>query len=325
MNGIRRIYLYVTSLIAVLGCEEVLLIPETIKSDDLSASYPAARMLDGDYDTFWIGASWAEEVYYYFQSPVIVKGLLIQNSFKGELHFVRVYYGSGSKVLYYDSPHNTAKLVHMSKVNSQYIPTATGVRFLFAGSSSSGETVKIARAEVWGCYVTTTPTTFPTTLTPTTMPSSFPTAKPASNPTIVPTSSPSSSPTSTTIPTQVPSVSPTMRPTSTTSPSTVPTMAPSPTPSTVQSFSPTVQHMTLSSEPAGFRVILGINELLIIAAIFTVFFGGLFVTRRRKSSVSRVMDASTTLELAESNARSRVQRLALDAEDQIQGEDQVNI
>jgi len=319
MNGIRRIYLYVTSLIAVLGCEEVLLIPETIKSDDLSASYPTARMmLDGDYWTFWEGASWTEDVYYYFQSPVIVKGLLIQRSYKGTLGSVKVY--GGSKNLYYDTPHKRGKLVHTSKVNSHYIPTATGVRFSFT-CESSGETVKIARAEVWGCYVTTT---FPTTLTPTTMPSSFPTAKPASNPTIVPTSSPSSSPTSTTNPTQVPSVSPTMRPTSTTSPSTVPTMAPSPTPSTVQSFSPTVQHMTISSEPAGFRVILGINELLIIAAMFTVFFGALFVTRRHKSRVSRVMDV-TTLELAESNARSRVQRSALDAEDQIYGEDQTKI
>jgi len=86
MNCIQRIYLCILSLIAVLGCEDVLLMPQTITSDDYSSGgYPVDRLLDGSYGNPWIGATYYEDVIYYFPSPVIVKEVLIQKYYDGYL------------------------------------------------------------------------------------------------------------------------------------------------------------------------------------------------------------------------------------------------
>merc|ERR1712060_562999 len=104
---------------------------------------------------------------------------------------------------------------------------------------------------------------------------------------------------------------------STKHPSTVPTIAPSPTPSTGQTFSPTVQQMVLS-EPDGFRVILGRNELLMIAALFGVCFCsfcGLFIRMGRKlAEINNVQGR-------ESDAMSEHQ--TQNVEDPIYGQDEV--
>jgi len=60
MNCIQRIYLCISTLIAVLGCGDVLLIPETIVSDDYSSSYPSDRLLDSSHSTYWIGETYSE-------------------------------------------------------------------------------------------------------------------------------------------------------------------------------------------------------------------------------------------------------------------------
>jgi len=78
--------------------------------------------------------------------------------------------------------------------------------------------------------------------------------------------------------------------------------------------------MTLSAEPVGFRVILGLNELVIIAAVFVVIFGCWFISRRRRR---RVTEVNHILGMAESSAMNRVH--TLDDEDQIYGEEGQNL
>jgi len=121
MNCIQRIYLCITSLIAVLGCEEVLLIPEFITSDDYSSSYPTDWLLDGSTSTYWIGETYSEYVYYEFQSPVIVKEVLIQKYSDGYLSWFNVY--AGTIVIYLERNVGDygAYNVFTSKVNNLYM------------------------------------------------------------------------------------------------------------------------------------------------------------------------------------------------------------
>jgi len=166
---------------------------------------------------------------------------------------------------------------------------------------------RISRAEVWGCYNTSTPTTVPTS-GPTVLPTIFPTPSPTLPPTtthpteapsLFPTTAPTGSP-STENPSTYPSTAPTLSPS--TYPSTAPTWSPTQSPSRTESPSP-IPSISPSSSPTlvyidrGFHVTIGQVEFLIIVVIFLC--GAIFFVFRRYQNVLHIMDHSQKVEESE--------------------------
>jgi len=208
------LYVSIVAIIAATACEdEILLIPESMLGDN---SWDWDNLLDGRYNTYWHADNTGNEwFWYYFSSEVEVSWIFVQRWEDRATYF------------YVRDPDSTIAYEYFGDSNEQYSSVTTRftdvhtdtLRFYFSYSS----TVHISRLEVYGCYVTSTPTTSPTTERPSAVPTSFPTVSPTMPPVTTP-------------PSKTPSLFPTKSPTE--SPSTV---IPSPYPSTAPSFSPTQQ------------------------------------------------------------------------------------
>jgi len=268
------IYFSMMAIIAANGCDEdILLIPESMTGDVLSASYPLSNLLDGNYNTRWIGDSTSENVYYYFANKVVVKEVFVQRYGTNAQRF-SVYDGYKTYMSYFETSTESYSTVTlpMNYVQTDYL------KFWFYYPSKYP---MISRAEVYGCYNTSTPTTVPTSV-PTELPTLFPTISPTlppvtTDPTKVPSTLPTISPTLppvTTDPTKTPSTLPTTAPTKSpsgdspspqpsTAPSSSPTEPPSPIPSISPSSSPTVVFID-----RGLQVTLGEIEFLVIVIVF---------------------------------------------------------
>jgi len=304
-------YFSMIAIFAAGGCEEeVLLIPERMAGDVYSSSYPLSKLLDGSYSSYWMGNSYKESVFYYYSSRVTVKKVFVQRNYNyaSQVSVIddqgrdqRKYFGTSTE--YYDTV--------TFPMNIQTV----SIRFTFYFSPYP----RIARAEVWGCYNTSTPTTVPTS-GPTDLPTIFPTLSPTLPPTtthpteapsLFPTTAPTGSP-SAENPSTYPSTAPTLSPA--TYPSTAPTWSPSTYPSTAPTWSPTqspsrteppspIPSISPSSSPTlvyidrGFHVTVGQVELLIIVVIFLC--GVIFFVFRRYKNVLQVIDHSQKVEEGE--------------------------
>lgn len=286
------IYFWMVLIIGAGGCEdEILLIPESM-TESSSSTYQLSNLLDGSYSTFWRGNSAGVYVYYSFSNEVTVKKIFVQryDSYVSNFH---VYDGRTIVSLANFGP-STESYQSMT-VPLSNVRTDT-IRFHFYYSPIP----YISRAEVYGCYNTSSPTTVPTsaptelptvipsmapTLPPSTIdqtisPSIFPSIAPTGSPSIFPTVAPTELPSVTkqsSDPSTAPSSSPTEPPSYSGQPSPIPSISPSP--------SPTVVYVDRS-----FHFTLGEIEFLVIVVVFLC--GVIFFVVRRYRKVLQVAENS---------------------------------
>lgn len=313
-----------TAILAADGCEvDVLIVPERIVANDNSRSHPPSYLIDKSVGSYWKGSEHTETVQFYLSGEVLVKEVvLIRHSIQAST--VKVWW------------HGIWKFGDNSITVPYYYKKYSWLRFDFYYSGGAA----ISQIDVYGCYVTTTPTASPTTEELTRSPTSFPTTSPTvpptlflttsptEPPTIIPTISPTVPPISahpTITPSTFPSSAPTARPSvatpssyPSTLPSSSPTEPPSPVPSTSPSFSPTA----VETE-RGLRITLGESELLVIVIIIFVF-GVLFCAvlhcRKVRNSTNDLhkeedfeMHVTHTVDIDEVNTIMATKDVAFDA------------
>jgi len=285
----------IIAIIAVKGCDDdILLTPRLLVGD---RSELLSNLADGSYNSYWAGDKAGDEnVYFYFESEVQVKWILLQR-YSNYATWFKVYDAGGTRFAY---EHFGDSNEYYNTVTVRFNDVYTDkLRFHFY----HGSTVRMSRVEVYGCYNTSTPTLSPTTPVPTDVPTLFPTisptlapltAIPSEIPTALPTTAPSVSPSIANLsphpstvpsssPTQLPSVqsvipspSPTLSPTlmiSTNHPSVGPSQSPtleptvavqSPFPSISPTSSPTEPPTVAAAASGRFQITLGAIEFLLI-------------------------------------------------------------
>jgi len=314
----------IIAIIAVIGCDDdILLTPDKMIGDNTNL---LKNLIDGSWSSYWYADNaGGENVYFYFESEVQVKWILVQRYYASATYF-NVYDAGGATIAREYFGDNTERWDTATvRFNDEYTDM---LLFYFYYSSN----VHITRVEVYGCYNTSTPTLSPTTPVPTDVPTLFPTLSPtlaplttipSEIPTALPTTAPSVSPsianpspypstTPSSSPTQLPSVqsvipspSPTLSPTimiSTNHPSVGP--SPSPTleptfagqstfPSISPTSSPTEPPTVVAAASGGFQIILGAIELFLIA-IFCMCAILLFVLLRyrKAAKVNEVLNSA---------------------------------
>jgi hypothetical protein len=286
------IYFWMVLIIGAGGCEdEILLIPERVTESSSSTSQ-LSNLLDGSYSTYWVGNSAGVNVYYYFSSEVVVKKIFVQRHYNNAAYF---FVNDGKRTVAYVYFGPSTEYYQGITVPLSNVRTDT-VMFYFWHSSKPF----ISRAEVYGCYNTSTPTTVPTsaptelptvipTISPTLLPSTneqtmppsiFPSTAPTGSPSIFPTTAPTESPSVTkqsSYPSTVPSSSPTELPSHSGQPSQTPSISPS--------SSPTVIYVDRS-----FHFTFGEIEFLVIVVVFLC--GVIFFIVRRYRKVLQVAENS---------------------------------
>jgi len=192
------------AIMSTAGCEdEIFLIPENITGDTGTGCVHQTtldNLLDGQ-SNYWCGATAQETVDYYFSSEVEVTGTFVQR-LEGAASYFTIQ--DRDATLWTTSYFGDSTEQHDSVLLPFNNLLTDALRFIFVCDQCGVNKVALYRLEVYGCYITSTPTATPTSLKPTELPSLFPTRSPTKSPsTTHPTNTPSALPT--TSPTESPS------------------------------------------------------------------------------------------------------------------------